>query len=373
MPVKDHILRTNKKKVLYSNYIAGLIQYLVEQGLTLEQILDGCEELDAAQLAQTNNGIGAEDTGDHGQAIKLIDKSVGEYDLDRLLNNASGLLNKPVCQLGLEHGLNMTFTSHGPLWLASICSETAHDAMKTCSEFFYLLSPVITIDANAHADYTVVDIIGMDELSPSVNTFLISFGASSLFKTSHEIFGSQIFTIKDRFELKISPLTKFDAGFTDFFGAIFDIEEGSETTKILIPNSIAQLKLTTANPYTKDSVLAVCRSDMRSVEEDIVDRLKRNLIKEGVYLSLEEVAKVLCMSTRTLNRNLQQAGTSYSKILASVKMEHAKKLLANRRLSIKEIAFQLGYSETTNFSSAFNKYTGQRPKSYRATLFSESS
>lgn len=42
-----------------------------------------------------------------------------------------------------------------------------------------------------------------------------------------------------------------------------------------------------------------------------------------------------------------------------------KILLQNQSLSIKEIAFQMGFLESAHFSNYFKKQTGERPAAYR--------
>jgi two-component system response regulator YesN len=54
--------------------------------------------------------------------------------------------------------------------------------------------------------------------------------------------------------------------------------------------------------------------------------------------------------------------------IAERKVEQAKKLLAENRCRIYEIAQQLGFEDTTYFSHVFRKYTGMSPKAYQDSL-----
>jgi len=53
---------------------------------------------------------------------------------------------------------------------------------------------------------------------------------------------------------------------------------------------------------------------------------------------------------------------------ASRRIERAKQLLANRALSVTAIAIDVGFSETSTFSAAFHRLTGQTPSRYRGGL-----
>jgi AraC family transcriptional regulator len=53
---------------------------------------------------------------------------------------------------------------------------------------------------------------------------------------------------------------------------------------------------------------------------------------------------------------------------ANRRIERAKQLLANRELSVTAIALDVGFSETSTFTAAFHKLTGQAPSRYRRNL-----
>jgi len=50
------------------------------------------------------------------------------------------------------------------------------------------------------------------------------------------------------------------------------------------------------------------------------------------------------------------------------RIEQAKRLLANRELSITAIALDIGFGETSTFTAAFHRLTGQTPSLYRRNL-----
>jgi AraC family transcriptional regulator len=54
--------------------------------------------------------------------------------------------------------------------------------------------------------------------------------------------------------------------------------------------------------------------------------------------------------------------------LTSQRIERAKSLLAERKLSVTEIGLDVGFRETSSFASAFRKVTGETPSDYRRSL-----
>ena len=54
--------------------------------------------------------------------------------------------------------------------------------------------------------------------------------------------------------------------------------------------------------------------------------------------------------------------------LTQLRVEHAKKLLANRRLKIETVGVESGFSSRFHFIRAFQRVTGVTPKAYRRDL-----
>jgi AraC-like DNA-binding protein len=79
---------------------------------------------------------------------------------------------------------------------------------------------------------------------------------------------------------------------------------------------------------------------------------------------LTDVVEYLHITPRTLQRKLQEEGSSFQGIAESVKSELAIGLLKNRSLTVNEVAYKLGYAEPSVFRRAFKKWTGVSPKGY---------
>lgn len=82
---------------------------------------------------------------------------------------------------------------------------------------------------------------------------------------------------------------------------------------------------------------------------------------------IEHVAPRLGMSVRTLQRRLRDRGLEYQGLLDTIRQRLAAELLGDRRMSIKEICYRLGFSEPSAFRRAFKRWTGQSPAAYRLT------
>ena len=83
------------------------------------------------------------------------------------------------------------------------------------------------------------------------------------------------------------------------------------------------------------------------------------------FPAIHEAAKVMEINTRTLQRRLSQAGTSYSLIVDDLRCEAACRLLRREDQSVADIAKALDYSDPAHFTRAFLRWTGMSPSTYR--------
>jgi len=82
-------------------------------------------------------------------------------------------------------------------------------------------------------------------------------------------------------------------------------------------------------------------------------------------LTLDDVARALALSSRSLQRSLQLAGTGFRELRDRVRYQRACYLLADRGLTTEATAVELGYRDRSNFVRAFERWSGQSPSSYR--------
>jgi AraC-like DNA-binding protein len=101
--------------------------------------------------------------------------------------------------------------------------------------------------------------------------------------------------------------------------------------------------------------------------DDVVTRLRRELARmlRGGAPDVNQAAAQLAMSARTLQRQLQLAGTSFQAVLDDVRRELAVRYLDDFRTSLAEVGFLLGFAEASSFHRAFRRWTGMTPAEVR--------
>ncbi|HVG57777.1 MAG TPA: AraC family transcriptional regulator [Hyalangium sp.] len=81
--------------------------------------------------------------------------------------------------------------------------------------------------------------------------------------------------------------------------------------------------------------------------------------------SIQEMARRLRLSPRTLQRRLSDEGTSFQQQLDAVREELARVYVRESKLPLGEVAYLLGYSELSTFLRAFRRWTGKTPSQFR--------
>jgi AraC-like DNA-binding protein len=102
----------------------------------------------------------------------------------------------------------------------------------------------------------------------------------------------------------------------------------------------------------------------RRLPVDAICRLIETLLPGG-YPVIDEVAQLLQVSSRTLQRQLSEEGLSYSGLVERCRCRAACESLKHTRDPVRDIAALLGYRDVSSFSRAFRRWTGKTPRAYR--------
>ncbi|MCP4993114.1 MAG: AraC family transcriptional regulator [Gammaproteobacteria bacterium] len=154
--------------------------------------------------------------------------------------------------------------------------------------------------------------------------------------------------------------------FNDFFGV--EVIFSAPQNRVVFDREVLDARLSTANPelarINDQVVIDYLRRFDKSglalrVRSEIIDRLPSGLPQQA------QVAVALAVSPRNLQRRLREEGTSYKQLLDEVRKALAVQYLEGSERSVIEIGYLLGFSEPSNFSRAFRRWTGSSPQSHR--------
>lgn len=142
------------------------------------------------------------------------------------------------------------------------------------------------------------------------------------------------------------------------------ILRGAEATYFTFPRALMGLL---PNGGAKTTTRDLESSPVRGLPEDLCGLVQlqiENLLSVQTF-GVETVAETLAMSRRSLQRGLAQQGLTYSQVLAETRLRSTVDWLDNTDNPVAEIAFDLGYTDGSNFARAFSRQTGVSPQTFR--------
>lgn len=105
----------------------------------------------------------------------------------------------------------------------------------------------------------------------------------------------------------------------------------------------------------------------RSRKHDIVNQvslLMRDLLPKGAC-SLKNIAQLMGLKERSLQRRLTKESTNFQQILDQVRQEMAQEFLSGPNTNLTNLAQVLGYADLSTFSKAFKLWFGVSPSQYK--------
>jgi AraC-like DNA-binding protein len=127
--------------------------------------------------------------------------------------------------------------------------------------------------------------------------------------------------------------------------------------------------LDTGNPELARQSDAISSRYLARIERfNIVARVREVLTRRlrDREPSQEEVAEILNVSARTLQRKLGDGGTTFKEILDETRHALALAYLSAPQHSVSEVTYLLGFSCSSSFTRAFRRWTGLSPSDWRA-------
>jgi AraC-like DNA-binding protein len=148
------------------------------------------------------------------------------------------------------------------------------------------------------------------------------------------------------------------------------VEFGADKDEFALNLDARELPLIHADTHLNDLLLKYCEVALADRRGDIsqlrtrVENAISSLLPHGRVL-VEDVARSLGMSERTLARRLSDEGLNFTEILQQLRRDLAVRYLDDRKLHVSKIAWLLGFHEVSAFTHAFKRWTGKAPRQMR--------
>lgn len=146
------------------------------------------------------------------------------------------------------------------------------------------------------------------------------------------------------------------------------VKNRSSRNSVAFPVHTLEQPVPTANRLLYKLLGSYLETVKAACSDSLIDRVQsyiRGSLASG-NCTIERCANKLSMSVRTLQSRLAAENARFSELVESEREALARAHLAQRRLSLDEIAERLGYGEQTSFGRAFKRWTGLTPLQFRA-------
>jgi len=293
---------------------------------------------------------------------KLIKDPHARYSyaqIDQLWLEASTIANDP--GFGLRAARFWHPSHMGALGYAWLASSSLHTALCRFHRYISILTEGATLDVDeykneysAHLKYKAISKQQPTRTDSFMATLLVMCRANcgdDFHPSSLSFTHSEPKDPSDFYALFECPIT-FDAA----------------DNRFNISKKVADKTLISSNPQLaqlNDQIIieALAKLD----KDDIVTQVKAEVLNQlpSGNVTDASIANAINTSQRSLQRKLQQEGTSFKSILTDLRLELAEKYIKNSNLTLMDVAFMLGFSEYSSFSRAFKNWTGMNPSNYR--------
>jgi AraC-like DNA-binding protein len=319
-----------REKAYSAAKVTALVDALAAEGVPPLDVLGGVDvSLDALQSPST---------------------LISRHQLIQCYRNAVALSRNP--HLPYTIGSSVHLSAYGMYGYAMLCSTDFRRTMEFAVRYHQLATPLATIAFHERDQTGVWTIEPL--LHPRIDSVLyrhrdimgesfkpreifLRYGVAKDFQIAPALVECPV-----RFEQATNQI-EFDTAFLNAAPKL-----GNRTT---YPSAIALCDDLIADLVLRSGAAGRVRSLLST---DVAERL-----------SFAAVAKLLKTTTRTLRRQLRLQNTSFRELSDELRVYVALRYLRETTMTMEDIAFALGFSDSANFRHAFRRWTGKAPHEFR--------
>ncbi len=263
--------------------------------------------------------------------------------------------------IGLKMGAQPRVERYQPTAIAAICSRNFRDALQRIARYKRITCPE-EIRVRTAGDEASVEFIYLqaEEVQPDV---LVDLVLSWILGIGRRGTDGQLVPL--RLELTRTPQNR--ELLESHFGC--RVRFKSQRNALVFRNSDLDRAFVTENEELLEAIGAKLEAELKErntspeVGEQVKHTLKRSLA--GKRPTLQQIARELCTSSRTLQRRLTDAKLSFQQVVEETRRELAHHYLKHSNIELNEAAFLLGFEDANSFFRAFQNWEGTSPGEWR--------
>jgi AraC-like DNA-binding protein len=303
---------------------------LVDAGLTYELLLDPDRRIS------------------YGQYLRIADAAI------RLTGNPA---------IGFDFGSQARLAHWGVVGLAAMNGVTGGQALRVGLQYYRTFAP--GWDLSVHVEGDMGHFVARETLPRGK---LLPFATEAMLMTMQQLTTELVGRVLPVKEARFGyPRPPYAERYREFFAAetmSFD----HAVTEILFDPKQMDIVIDGADPSMGTIAERYCAAEAARVTPTIGLLAEvRKVLERGLSPrpTLEDVARELRTSSRSLRRGLREMGTSFRALLDEATKVRAQELVRGHGDKLEHVAAELGFSDVRTFRRAFKRWTGRSPAAYR--------
>lgn len=329
-----------------AGFARGLFEFALKKGAAREAL-------------ERDSGLRLEDLSDQNRRVPFA-----RYVA--LMRAAKALTGDPA--LALHYGEQVDIAKVSIVGLIGQASETMLEAFQALNRFVRLI--VETDNADGGDRFQLVrDKQGLWMIDARLNPHAFPELTESAFA---QLIQSPRRVHHDAGLVKAVHFTHEDPGYRAEYERIFEapVVFGSDRNGALLDEGWINRRVERLPPYAGDLLNAHAETlladlDSSKTVRGQVEKLLTPLLPTG-EASMDTVAAKMGLSRQTLFRRLKAEGVTFEQVLDDLRRRLALHYLNDKKVSVAEASYRLGFSDPAAFSRAFKRWTGASPRMAKA-------
>lgn len=283
-------------------------------------------------------------------------------DQIRFLNLAAEALGDEF--LGFHLAQDFDLREVGLLYYVVASSELLSDALQRAERYSVIANEGILMKYREGKDIAIIfNYVGVPR---HTDRHQIEFWIAALIRACRQLTNHRLLPIR----VKIGHRRSAESSeFNKFLGrrAVF----GADVDEVAFSEAVRHMPVISADPHLNELLTTYCEEALSrrrtscGMLQSRVENVIVPLLPHG-EARVDQVARKLGMSQRTLARRLSLEGLTFAGVLDSLRSDLATRYLSDADLSISQVAWLLGYREVSAFTHAFKRRTGMTPREVRS-------
>jgi AraC-like DNA-binding protein len=264
-------------------------------------------------------------------------------------------------QLGFAFAEHSQLTSFGPLSVPLVSAGSVAEIVELFA-FLPLISTALRPHLHPNEGGLTIGLTGHTR-DPDLDCLVVAYGGSTVLRLLDLLAGT-LPSVTLHLEWPApAPAAEWEQSRGG--RVVFD----APTSYVQVPQDALDEVCRFADPVAYRVAIADLRTalERRHGTISFAERVRLLFEEDPGQAHSARVADKLSVSTSTLKRRLADEGTTFRDVRESWLREQAIALLLDPTTTISQVAVDLGYSDLSNFSHAFKRWTGQSPRKFRHT------